>query len=76
MTLYRLFVLFYLKGSESKLNDHVFKKEQNYEFLACVITVPPGRYCYKMDQKVEQYIQWQIYFSAVIYLYLSSFTWN
>lgn len=69
--LYKLLVLFYLKGSESNLNDHLFfEKEQNYEFLACTfITVPPGRYCYKMDQKAEQYMQWQINFSTVIYLY-------
>lgn len=33
------------------------------------ITVPPGRYCYKTDQKVEQYMQQQINFSIAIYLY-------
>lgn len=29
-----LFVLFYPKGSESKLNGCLFEKEQNYKFLA------------------------------------------
>lgn len=35
----------------------------------CAITVPPGRYCYKIDQELEQYMQWQRNFSTVIYLY-------